>query len=304
MKRLALDTSLLDPHRTCLNPSLWIEGGQASILVRQSNYRIVDGRYAIDDPEQIARSKTVWLDLDAEWQPANARGLDDGLTPAAAGVPRYAGPVQGYEDCRLFRWRDGWWATATVRDTTPEATAEIMLLQFADDGAVRSEQALRGPWSESHQKNWMPLVRGNDLFFVYSLDPTEVLRFDADAQVAVPHCRSEPGIAAGHLRGGSQCVAVDAGWLGVCHEVVDRGGGARAYLHRFFLLDGDLRLAALTDPFKLAPGDIEFCAGLALLPDGQTLVLSYGVQDAEAWLGFIGLQAVNSRLQQVAQAPG
>ena len=149
----------------------------------------------------------------------------------------------------------------------------------------------------------MPLVRGEELLFVFSLEPTVILRFDPGAVAAVPFCRSEPGIAAGHLRGGSQCVAVDQGWLGVCHEVVSHTGGSRSYLHRFFLLDDDLCLTALTDPFKLAPRDVEFCAGLALLPDGQTLALSYGVQDAEAWLGFIPLENVSSRLQRLAQAP-
>jgi hypothetical protein len=300
MQRVQLDTALMEPRWSCFNPSLWIADGKASILVCQSNYRLVEGHYAIDDAEQVVRSKMALLDLDADWRPANARWLGDGPTPAAAGVPRQPGPVRGYEDCRLFHWHDAWWATAVVRDTTPEAKAEIMLLQLADDGVVRNEQVLRGPWSEVNQKNWMPLVRGNDLLFVCSLDPTVVLRFDPDAQAAVPHCRSEPGIAVGHLRGGSQCIALDEGWLGVCHEVVERAGGARVYLHRFFLLDEELRLAALTDPFKLAPADIEFCAGLALLPDGHTLALSYGIQDAEAWLGLVELRAVTRRLQRLA----
>jgi hypothetical protein len=55
------------------------------------------------------------------------------------------------------------------------------------------------------------------------------------------------------------------------------------YLHRFVLLDDQLQLVSMTDPFYFEKLGIDFCAGLALV-DGK-LVASYSVNDGSARFG-------------------
>jgi hypothetical protein len=100
------------------------------------------------------------------------------------------------------------------------------------------------------------------------------------------------------IDGGSQLLRTPAGWLGVCHEAAIPAGGPRTYLHRFFLLDPKWRLAGLCEPFSFTGEPIEFCAGLALDQDGQRLLLSFGVNDAQAFIGTVDLNRVLGVLNQ------
>jgi tetratricopeptide (TPR) repeat protein len=292
-----------EPGWACLNPSVCRSDDRQAVIVRQCNYRIENGRYVIDDPNGVIRTRNHLAPLNAAletpgWFPVVAEEADM-QQPLA---PRFPFPVRGYEDCRLLRWRGHWWATATVRDTTPEGLCEMALLRLDDNGKIREEVLLRGDWSSRHQKNWMPLVDGDDLLFVYSLDPTVILKYDPERRVAAPYRESEPAGACEHLRGGSQLLRTPAGWLGVCHEAAIPAGGPRTYLHRFFLLDSDLRLAGLSEPFRFTAEPIEFCAGLALDQNGQRLLLSFGVNDAQAFIGTVDLGRVLEILNRGAGA--
>jgi hypothetical protein len=84
----------------------------------------------------------------------------------------------------------------------------------------------------------------------------------------------------GRLRGGSQGVRVEGGWIFVVHDVALPPGGGRLYLHRFVRLDDQLRLVSMTEPFYFERLGIEFCAGLAQV--GDKLVASYAVNDGSA----------------------
>jgi hypothetical protein len=100
---------------------------------------------------------------------------------------------------------------------------------------VRAE-ALRGPWSEHAQKNWMPLVDGDHAKFIYATslngDVGSTVIFDlveAEDPTARPRYAIKPPDVAtfghGRLRGGSQAVRVDGGWLFVVHDVAFPGHG-------------------------------------------------------------------------------
>lgn len=92
----------------------------------------------------------------------------------------------------------------------------------------------------------------------------------------------------GGLRGSSQLIGVDGRWLGVGHEMdvaLHKATGRKVYRHRFYNTDG-----ARGPWFNFGHAGIEFCAGLAW--DGERLVLSFGVDDCEAWIGITDMDAV------------
>ena len=281
------------------NPSICLHEGKLRCIVRTVNYKLVDGSYIT--PDGVIRTRNFLLDLDGEFKTTRSAEMLD-----KTGDARTSFSVRGFEDARLFFWKDAWWATATVRDFTEDGRCEIALLSLADDGAVVRAQALRGPWSVHTQKNWMPLVDGDAAKFIYATslngDVGSTTIFDlveADDSEASPRYSIQPpsGATYGHgrLRGGSQAVRVDGGWIFCVHDVAFPGS-ARLYLHRFVLIDDKLQLVSMTDPFYFEKLGIEFCAGL-VLADGK-LVASYAVHDGSARLGIFEWERVRRKLRK------
>lgn len=290
----ALDVTLPEPF-VAMNPSVAAGGdGALHAVLRGVNYRIAEGGAYLMQPEGSPVRTQNWLAaLDAALQPAQLQPMQD-----ATGRVTIAGArIIGFEDCRLFRWRDGWWASATVRDEDASEHAAMRLLQLDDSGAIRHRWQLHGYGTQEHEKNWMPCVRGDELLFVYGCDPVTVLRvasFDGEVAQVDVMCRQPPALALEHLRGGSQLIPFDDGWLAVTHEVIYLGS-TRQYLHRFVEFAADFQVRRLSMPFFLRREGIEFVAGLAR--DGDSLLLSFGVHDGQAWLARVPEHGVRAALQ-------
>ena len=295
---VALDIDTEAPWAT-MNPSIASDGhGNLHLIVRGVNYRIgSDGRYSVHDPAGIVRTQNYCGELDATLQPSSIRLAPD----RSARNLQSDATICGYEDCRLIRWRNRWWASATVRDQDPQMRAQMVLLEFGDDGSICAARTLCGYGTQEHEKNWMPCVRGDDLLFVYSCDPLIVLRIlqldDHLAHLELAN-QSVPIIAAGHLRGGSQLLPFDNGWLTITHEVV-YAGSSRHYLHRMIWIDESFRLRRITMPFFLKHEGVEFVAGLATVPGRDAVIISFGVRDAEAALAEISFAGIRSALRGV-----
>jgi glycosyltransferase involved in cell wall biosynthesis len=272
------------------NPSVWREGDDLHAIVRGVNYRLGDPARSWSLP--VIRTCNVIARLDATRGIADERALLEvpGLPPA------FETHVRGYEDCRLFRWRGRWHATATVRDRDPSARCQIALLALDGQWRIASVDVLRGYGDDRDQKNWMPAVDGEELYLVYLCDPTTVLRVDPVSHRVSPHVVHVPSLALDHQRGGSQLVRFDDGWLCVTHEVVPLGGWSRQYLHRFLRFDRAFRVDALTEPFRLGDHDIEFAAGLACDPREDAIDVSYGVGDERAYVATFDAASVRRAL--------
>lgn len=300
------------------NPSIYRHAQQLRCIVRTVNYRIVDGKYVTppgdvvheDGPYrgwQVIRTRNFLLDLDDDLKTTRSVELVD-----KTGMARTSYPVRGFEDARLFWWRGKWWATATVCDFTEDGKREIALLEIDDDGSVVRAQELRGVWSDQPQKNWMPAVGDDSVKFVYATSPTDeagpATVFElVDAEAMAAAGKIPPGTAPfgirrsadapvghGRLRGGSQAIRFDDGWICLVHDVAFPGSG-RIYLHRFARFDDRFRLVAMSDPFYFEHLGIEFCAGIAQVRD--QLVVSYAINDGSARLGIFETESVRASLR-------
>lgn len=290
------------------NPSIYAWGDRLRCVVRTVNYKIVDGKYVTppddvirDDGSwkgwQIIRTRNFLLDLDVDLKTTRVVELVD-----RTGNTRTSYPVHGFEDARLFAWKGTWWATATVCDFTEDGRREIALLQIAEDGVVTWAEPLRGPWGVHPQKNWMPLVDVESVKFIYAtsrngdVGSTTVLDLIEDGPRYAAQAPAGAVYGHGRLRGGSQGVRVEGGWVFVVHDVAFPGGSERFYLHRFVFFDDQLRLVSMTDPFYFERLGIEFCAGLAQL--GDKLVASYAVNDGSSRLGVFDWVRVRRLLRK------
>ena len=262
------------------NPALIAHAGDLVGIVRSSNYRIVDGQYVM--PEEDAgriRTENRLVRFGPDLVPVSCR-------PLACDYPRTEYPVDGLEDCRLRHTRSGIGISATVRNVAPfDGRCRIAVgdLDLAA-AAVTGLKVLDGIEAQAHEKNWMPIEgRGG---WVYACSHGgHVLTVDADPDLAggwqLARRSPAPPIAA-EFRGGSQLVRSRDGWLAVIHETAYLNG-RRAYEHRLVAFDASLRVAAVSPPFAFRERRaIEFAAGMAR--QGDRLVISFGVRDAEAWL--------------------
>jgi glycosyltransferase involved in cell wall biosynthesis len=275
-----------------LNPSIASVDDQLLIAQRVVNYTIgEDQRYIMPEGEPI-RTRNVLLRLDENL--ATIGGNE--LLPPPLPPPLYS-EVIGFEDLRIFRWRDRWCANATARELNVDGYAE-QILCICDIGLANITPGRIVEWrhlepqglARCHQKNWMVCVDGDDLRFIYLCDPTRILDENGNTLVL-----KDPAIAADNFRGGSQAIEHDGGWLCVIHESYWQP--ARHYRHRFVWFDKVWNLVRVSPSFYLRGKQIEYVAGLCR--HRGDLLLSFGVNDRESWLGSIASADVDRLLRPV-----
>ena len=272
------------------NPSIVVSNGQYRVTVRVVNFSSSNGVDFVASEGEPFATRNLLVDLDAELRPTAATEI---LAPRDFPAPRFAA-VRGLEDMRLVPIGEELVGVATVRELSAAGWCEMITGRLARDenGECRFSdwQVLAPEGERRHEKNWMPRVVADRMQFLYTADPTRIL--DAAGRT---FRESRPRAALDHLRGGSQLVPFDGGWLGLTHEVVSVDG-ARVYLHRLIWLSEDDELARISEPFHFSGRGVEFAAGLAWHRDGQRLIVSYGLGDRSAWIGTMPASEVRSAI--------
>jgi len=263
------------PGYHTMNPSLCVHKGKLWICIRTVNYTIENGQYVTPEADGRIRTVNVLGKLTLsdkklhEMRPM--RDLDDG--------PRQPTHVLGYEDLRIFSVKGKLYGSATVRDRDNNR-CQIVLCEIDQAGDI-AKAHLQTEHTRLTEKNWMPIV-GDEIRWIYELGPTTTRRRDG-------HMEAMPTkFALDHLRGGSQVIPFEDGWLCVAHETIhqDGWGCRRIYLHRFVKLDKRMRVSSVSQCFTFEPRHygIEFCSTLVRDPVSKKLVIGYGVEDREARL--------------------
>jgi len=275
------------------NPSIAADWDGFRAIVRSVNYEMVDGRYTMTDGGEVVRTANYLLQLDSQLSVRDEVALEEPDEPL-----RHATAVAGFEDCRLFSWQDRWWATATSRDLDPEGRCMMVLLSIEGPRAEVSG-VLPGPVPGRHEKNWMPFVVEDELCFVYSCRPFSVLHWDADRCRLDEVATTATDYRFAGLRGSSQGLAVDDGYLFVAHQA-QTVGNHRRYSHRFIAVGPSLRPTGISPPFSFVHDGIEFCGGIASREDD--VLLSFGIDDRRAALAVLSLDAVIDLIEPIALA--
>ena len=279
------------------NPSVARLGEEIVLLQRAVNFTLAEDGAARTPGSAPIHTRNFLLQLDAELA---IRSSAEILPPTDMPAPAFQ-EVQGFEDARLFAWRGKLWCSACVRELTPEGWCNQVLARVDDasPGVCRLTdwRVLRREGPRRHEKNWMPQVVGKALQFFYQCDPTQVV--DEHARIVA---ETTPTIAAEQFRGGTQAIAFDHGWLALAHEVSERNK-LRHYQHRFVWFDKAGKLRRVSRPFFFNRSGVEFAAGLAQHPDGKRLIISYGVDDKEAWIGRVDASDVRQLLDDIERMP-
>jgi glycosyltransferase involved in cell wall biosynthesis len=265
-----------------MNPSISFWKGELYAVVRCVNYTIHGKKYEIDDPEYIVRTANYLGVLQKDGKFEKPRLIHD-LDPAK----RQSSRIVGYEDIRLCVVKDKLTMSSTVCDRDP-ARRQIARLHLTPDGDISHAEVQQS--RQWHEKNWMPICLGNKLSWIYSIGPSTIV-------VPTSHnvmIQKSP-LELEHLRGGA-AIPFEGGWLAVTHEAIDTEE-KRIYLHRFVQLDESFRVSSVSQAFLFHHHGIEFCAGMA--KDDEELILTYGVEDKEAWVLRVRIEDIQTGLHWI-----
>ena len=280
------------PGYRAMNPSITRHGDRLMMLQRTVNYTIT-GAGAYDTPAGTPiHTRNFLLTLGDDFTVESASEV---LPPSDLPSPRYLA-VRGFEDSRLFEWRGALWCISCVRELNKEGWCEQVLAKIGETpGGTRQLEdwaTLQPQGPRLHQKNWMPHIDGDQLSFVYGCDPTRWIN-----ETGQTLTESTPRFALRRFRGGSQLIPFHDGWLALVHETA-HGQGLSHYRHRFAYFSNDRRLESISLPFTFAAQRVEFAAGLAWHPDGERVVMSYGVGDQHAVIATVLAAEVEQILQR------
>jgi hypothetical protein len=182
---------------------------------------------------------------------------------------------------------------------SPEAghSGQIAIARLRADAA---EQVipLHSPLNKAAEKNWIPVVRDEELLVIYNLESKRVFSVHNSGLKPV---ETGAGIDRRLKRhsGSSAAIPWDGGWLVISHRWAPTLPLAmpiahRFYTHYFVWLDSDFRTIAISRAFRFEVRGVEFCAGLMVV--GESVYISYGVNDAKARMVRITRADVRSML--------
>lgn len=285
------------------NPSVANIGGAMWMLVRVLNYVIefdAQGRARyrhlerMPDGRPLLRTRNLAVRLDGEGRPLESVMIAPPLGWPAPSFPK----ILGFEDSRLFAWRGAPWCLSSIRETHEDGIGRMILTRIDGLGSAAPRLAaarlLDPGGTPRNEKNWMPLVDGDALRFVYTVDPVRVL--DERGHTVVKHpCRYA---MRDRMRGGTPLIPFDGGWLGMEHELI-RYQHAFCYYHRFIWLDARYALRRLSRRFFFTKTGVEFAAGLCWSPDASQLVVSFGVDDLSCHIGMFDPDEVSGALDEI-----
>jgi glycosyltransferase involved in cell wall biosynthesis len=287
------------------NPSVARLGEHIVLLQQTVNYTLADDDLLSDTPDgRPVHTRNFLLRLSDKLAIQSASEI---LPPVDMPEPAN-GQVLGFEDMRLFAWRDTLWGVSCVREWTEEGWCEQVVARIDESGACRLAdwRVLHPAGPRGHEKNWMPQVKlgmvegaADTLQFICLYDPTRIVD-ERGATVS----ETAPAIAAQRFRGGTQLIKFAGGWLALIHEVQWRIAEKRHYyLHRFVWFDEANILRKVSRPFFFDKKGVEFAAGLAWHPDENRLLISYSVAGSESWIATVEEAEVRSLLEDVESLP-
>jgi hypothetical protein len=249
--------------------------GRLKAIVRTVSYRIrPDGTYDYNGLPAI-RTTSFLVDLDDQFVTSNVVELK---RPTGFPEPVF-NDVLDVEDMRLIPYKGELWANGCVLEQNPHLWREQFLMKLNPVTGEVTDWRRIDVEPKAHEKNWMPILDGGQLKWMYSPGVVIAGRGRRIVNEATP-------LAVDNFSGGGQLVPWDLGWLGIVHEKwPDPTTGKRYYWHRFVQFDEYFAVQKVSRPFVFFDKQIEFAAGLAR-HNGKVIV-SFGVLDREAWISSI-----------------
>jgi len=240
--------------------------GRHILNTRFVNYSLClkDGRYLIRDDNKILHTKNIRSYLDADTLMPICFGEMNDDTVGLPSTDRYS---HGLEDIRLFVYLDKLYFICTNVNYSPSGQNRMLMGEYNEQTLsyhnCRVLQPMQDTWCE---KNWVPIVRGDELFMIYSWNPMQICKINSENHLEVVQT-FEPLLPYFHkIRGSTTFIEDHGSLLGVVH--FSDNTYPRQYFHMFVRLDIEtFEPIAYSDPFCFQHYGVEFCIGFTIKDD-------------------------------------
>jgi hypothetical protein len=233
--------------------------GVKLVNTRYVNYELTPkGYYIINHPQSHLDTVNCLTFLNDNFSNGPSTFMRDDIK-----LKKYNSNVHGLEDIRLFNYNEQVYFLATQREYSSNGKSRMMMGVYdLDEKTYRDCVVLEPPTDTYCEKNWIPLVRDNELYFIYGWSPIKIGKLNADNKLEIVQEIPVPAIF-GNLKGSTSFVPYNDELLGVVHYSID--GEPRKYYHRMLRLNKDtLQPIALSSPFVFEKEGIEYCIGFTM----------------------------------------
>jgi hypothetical protein len=214
----------------------------------------------------------------------------------------FCGNFDGWEDIRLFYYKNVLHCSATTLQATQDRKQKIILSNISEN---LPEHILLDNYGKNKiQKNWVPIVSNltSKLYFIYSFFPLIILEYDENIKNVKINQVSKPKNF-NKWRGGTPAVSLselgleyNKYYLCIVHE-----SDFPKYKHKFVVMqeieDGIFEIYKDTEFFYFIDETIEFCSGMVISHDKQNLILTFGKMDREVYFAKINISIILENLK-------
>jgi FkbM family methyltransferase len=260
------------------------------IVVRTVNYKITDnGSYIISDKSGGIQSKNLLLIADKNLNITNETEFIDN-----SGITKYSKTIQGMEDIRLVGSN---YFLCTYPEINKSSIPQICLGHYTENGSVYKIIPLKIGKDVIPEKNWMPFIDNDNVYFIYSMAPFKLYKLNTETGatdlVKSSDLTDQRNKNISSFRGSSCPVRYKEGWLFTIHQV--NPGCPCKYAHRFVWLNSEFDNIKYSEPFYFEKIGIEF--NMALTITETHLLLLYSVWDATTQYGYLSHDTLDDMLQ-------
>lgn len=236
--------------------------GKYYLNTRYVNYWYTsEGNFAVNDVFGNFRSKNIISTLDEQLCPIDYHEMDE----STVGFEDKSSRCYGLEDIRLFVYSNKLYYLATNVNYTNDSVNSMIMGEYDPlKLEYHNNNFLNSPYKRNMQKNWIPLVWKDQLWFIYRWFPLEIGQLDETHSLIIHKQFSIIDPVFRDIRGSTGFVEYGEYLVGIVHYSVD--GTPRKYFHRFVTLDKDtLKPKMYTDDFYFRKIGVEFCLSLAII---------------------------------------
>lgn len=158
---------------------------------------------------------------------------------------------------------------------------DIGLLEL-DTGVLKRMLPDRG--QSEMQKNWIPFLYDNEIFYEYSIDPHVIMKQINETHVTTLSstvCSDMPF----KLHGGAPAFHHKDHYIGLAHTL-------KTYKHVFYMFNDKppWNLIAYSDTYTFKNRGIQFASGMVRI--GDNVIISYSVNDCKTYVSKIRLESI------------
>lgn len=293
------------------NPSVFIYNDKILVNLRNVNYTLYHA--------ELNRFEHMWGPLsyihpesDMHLRTTNyITELDDNLDPIwyskidTSNFDTYKPQWEfiGLEDVRLVEWNNKLCGVGVRRDVDAVGTGRMELSEFEISGTQVKEVSryrIPGPAPDIEycMKNCTPIL-DKSFHLLKWTNPTCIMKFDPDGGETTAY-ETSTHIPMNDLRGGSQVIPYQNGYLSILHETdlynSEQGRKDATYRHRFVIWDGDLQIQKISSLFSFMNMKIEFCCGLAEYKND--FLITFGAQDNSGYILRVSKKVVEDFINE------